>query len=64
MLCGSHLHDCAHRNPVHTMVFVDILAMLIRNNFAHEHKQASQLANPNSITVPVLGRSCPSYGRC
>lgn len=57
MLCGSHLHDCAHRNPVHTMVFIDIIAMLIRNYFAHEYVPASQLATHNSITVPVL--ACP-----
>lgn len=51
MLCGSHLHYCAHKNPVCTMVFTDTLAMLVRKGCVHEHVQASQLANPGSISV-------------
>lgn len=30
MLCGSHLRECADRSPVHTIVLVDILAILIK----------------------------------
>jgi len=64
MLCSSHLHHCAHRNPERIMVLVDILAMLTRNDFAHEHTQASQLANPESSATSVLGKSWFSCGGC
>lgn len=43
MLRGSHLHDYAPRNPIHTTVLVDFVAVLIKVT-EREDVPATQLA--------------------